>query len=375
MFLPRHRKTESKLLWWTKIIILFILLSGLIGYIVDLFRLIIIEEPSIEYSYRKLDPLLPPAFRLQVQGNKTLFQCKYTYKKNNFIGDGDCTAYLKIRETYTSTTEINGTIYTNGNVTSYEFVPSNLINITTLFITWYTNGSNEDFISFGQDLRDIGANYPNQITLMNFINYFLADKTLFIKENTENIITYKPSTREYLFRDWTNYLGFPNYYIKLPLLQVTTSVFDNTVDNVVANNHTTILISPYGKVQGDLDMQILETVETEKRHETILGNIGSLGGAISIAAVIHFVLFGGLLCYPWGIIQKCYNYKSRTKRKFLNNLSIIPLSEKTRLPLFEEKNDTSQKEYINYLISRLHSLETILEEYSINSDFIEKLDK
>ncbi|CAG8694958.1 37693_t:CDS:2 [Gigaspora margarita] len=236
--------------------------------------MIIIEEPSIEYSYRKLDPLLPPAFRLQVQGNKTLFQCKYTYKKNNFIGGGDCTAYLKIRETYTSTTEINGTIYTNGNVTSYEFVPSNLINITTLFITWYTNGSNEDFISFGQ------ANYPNQIALMNFVNYFLADKILFIKENT--------------------YFQF----------QSTHCVFDNTVDNVVANNHTTILISPYGKVQGDPDMQILETVETEKR-----------------------------------------------------------------LPLFEEKNDTSQKEYINYLISRLHSLETILEEYGINSDFIEKLDK
>ncbi|RIB20122.1 hypothetical protein C2G38_2180079 [Gigaspora rosea] len=170
MFLPRHRKTESKLLWWTKIIVLFILLSGLIGYIVELFRLIIIEEPSIEYSYRKLDPILPP------------------------------------------------------------------------------------------DLPDIGANYPNQIPLKNFITDFIADKTFFIKENTRNVITYKQSTREYLFRDWTNYLGFPNYYIKLPLLQITTSVNDNASPV----NYTQIQIKPHGELDNMREL-ILETVETEKR--------------------------------------------------------------------------------------------------------------
>ncbi|RIB20127.1 hypothetical protein C2G38_1219268 [Gigaspora rosea] len=269
------------------------------------------------------------------------------------IGSGDCSAYLKIKGTFTSSTVINGTIYSNENVTNYEFLPSDLINITTLFISWFTNGSNEDFISFGQDLTDIGANYPNQITLKNFITDFIADKTFFIKENTQNVITYKQSTREYLFRDWTNYLV-------------------NDIASPV--NYTQIQIKPHGELDNIREL-ILETVETEKRHETILGNIGSLGGAISIAVGIYFVLFGGLLCYPWGIIQKCCNYKSRTKRKFLNNLSIIPLTEKNRLPLFKEKDDTSQKEYINYLISRLHSLEIILEEYGINSDFIEKSDK
>lgn len=60
MILPRHRKTEPKLLWWTKVIISVILLGGLIGYLGVLINLIKNEEPSIQYSYQKLDsPLFP----------------------------------------------------------------------------------------------------------------------------------------------------------------------------------------------------------------------------------------------------------------------------------------------------------------------------
>ena len=52
--LPRHRKTEPTLLWWTKVVVSIILSGGLIVYIYFLINLIVNDEPSIQSSTNKL---------------------------------------------------------------------------------------------------------------------------------------------------------------------------------------------------------------------------------------------------------------------------------------------------------------------------------
>ncbi|CAJ0638017.1 12160_t:CDS:2 [Entrophospora sp. SA101] len=200
----------------------------------------------------------------------------------------------------------------------YKFTPIN--NSRLLFLHWNHTGNGISVITFGGELDDIRDNYPGQTNLQNYID-FLQSNRVIIQENKENDFFIEWTRRKYLIRDWTNYLGFPNHHVSL---------------------------------------HIAEPI--------VLSNIGPLGGAISLLLGIYAILFGGSLLNPWGIFQNhCCKYKSRSKRKLLKNLSVIPLTEKNQL-YYEKSKD------LDIISLRFNSLETILREYIINADFLDELE-
>nr|CAG8446896.1 2845_t:CDS:10 [Entrophospora candida] len=304
------------------------------------------DEPSIQYSTVKLDSQqqLFPSFKIIVKSNITI-NCKLqTWNEKN-----DCSANFEFFD------------YKHNEY--YKFTPTeDMIDdgpdkyYRYLFLYW-DNTSNLTLIEFGGELDDIRNNYPDQINLQNYIGY-LNSNYMPIQENL-NGFDIKWTRRNYLIRDWTNYLGFPNHYVSLRIAEPILSTYTTSY-----KNQTTIAISPHGYVD-----EYFETVETEKRFETVLSNIGSLGGAISLLLGVYAILFGGSLLSPWGIFQNyCCKYKPRSKRKLLNNLPVIPLTEKNPLQ-YENSEDPN----IISIITRFNSLETILREYVINSDFLDEL--
>nr|CAG8610193.1 10792_t:CDS:2 [Entrophospora candida] len=345
----KRRKTEPTSLWWTKIVVSIILLIGLIAYIVVSINLIINDEPSIQYSNDKLVSQKFPAFNItQFNNITTTINCAFTLVDTIT----DCSANLKL--------------FDNGR---YKFTPSENMNVDDnrgyVILSWnYIPGHDFNYISFGAELDDIKKKYPDQANLQKYIDY-LQDLEL-VQGNKSNYFYIKWARREYLIRDWTNHLGFPNNHIPL---RIAVPIVLTPMEGF---NWTQIIIMPYGNAESGF----FETIETEKRSETVLSNIGSLGGAISLLLGIYAILFGGSLLSPWGIFQN-YCCNSRSKKKLLNEkkLPIIPLTEKNQLHYKKSKNpDISEIE--NHLISltiRFYSLETILREYVINSDFLDGL--
>ncbi|CAJ0859196.1 13291_t:CDS:10 [Entrophospora sp. SA101] len=308
--LPRRKKTEPMLLWWTK------------------------DEPSIQYTTTKLDSQRPlPAFSFGMVDQNVTIHCATVMP----INDDDVH------------TKREGSRY-------YKFTPIN--NSRLLFLHWNHTGNGISVITFGGELDDIRDNYPGQTNLQNYID-FLQSNRVIIQENKENDFFIEWTRRKYLIRDWTNYLGFPNHHVSLHIAEPIVST--HTTSSY--ENQTTVYIIPYGYTNN-----YFETVETEKRFETVLSNIGPLGGAISLLLGIYAILFGGSLLNPWGIFQNhCCKYKSRSKRKLLKNLSVIPLTEKNQL-YYEKSKD------LDIISLRFNSLETILREYIINADFLDELE-
>ncbi|CAJ0845190.1 8840_t:CDS:2, partial [Entrophospora sp. SA101] len=294
------------------------------------------DKPSIQYSTVKIDSQqLLPSFIIFPPLHVAIY-CKF----HILNVENDCSANLKP--------------FGDG---TYKFTPTEDMindgsdnNVGMLSLSW-SNSSEYDrlYIEFGEELVDIRNNYPDQINLQNYIDYL------------KNVVYIKWTRRNYLIRDWTNYLGFPTHYVSLRIAEPIASVSTTTP----YENQTTVNIVPYGYLTG----AYFETVETEKRFETVLSNIGSLGGAISLLLGIYAILFGGSLLSPWGIFQNyCCKYKPRSKRKLLNNLPVIPLTEKNQLQ-YENSEDPN----IISIITRFNSLETVLREYVINSDFLDEL--
>ncbi|CAJ0829863.1 7611_t:CDS:2, partial [Entrophospora sp. SA101] len=327
--LPRHRKTEPTLLWWTKVVVSMILLSGLIVYIYVLIDLIIRDEPSIQYTTVDLDSQqLLPVLNIEVASNAIIY-CDFMNDETDDLGNCSTNLELVAYESYRN----------------YKFTPTNN-SYSWLFLTWNnTSGNTFSNITFGGELDDIKDKYPDQTNLQKYITYLQTNNILYIREKKRNAIYIKWTRREYLIRDWTNYLGFPNRHVSLRIPQAMAE----TPSTSYYENQTTVAISPYGDANGHF-----ETVETEKRSETVLGNIGPLGGAISLLLGIYTILFGGSLLSPWGIFQTyCCKYKTRSKRKLLKNLSVIPLTEKNQLH-FEKSKDP------DLITLRFNSLEIVL---------------
>nr|CAG8500649.1 4741_t:CDS:10 [Entrophospora candida] len=328
--LPRHRKTEPTLLWWTKVVVSIVLLSGLILYIYVLIDLIIKDEPSIQYSTVKLDSQPFPALNITLPSHATI-DCKFYTKDDDTLSLtflADCSANLELF-----------------NDRSYKFTPTeNMINSSGLLHLSWNNipGNGLNIIGFCEELVDIKNNYPGQTNLQNYIDY-LQYNFVYIQENKMNVVYIKWTRKNYLIRDWTNYLGFPNHHISLRIPEPIASA------PIVEYNRTAVSIVPYGYTN-----RYFETVETEKRFETVLSNVGPLGGAISILLGIYAILF------------------------------VIPLTEKNHLhyerskdPNISEIEDPSISEIkkdLASLTTRFHSLETILREYVINSDFLDELE-
>ncbi|CAJ0754045.1 2349_t:CDS:10, partial [Entrophospora sp. SA101] len=296
--LPRHRKTEPTLLWWTK--------------------------PSIQYSTVKLDSQPFPVLNITLPSHVTI----------------DCKFYTKDDDTLTFLADFSANLelFNDG---SYKFTPTeNMINSSGLLLLSWNNipGNGISVIGFCEELVDIKNNYPGQANLQNYIDY-LQYNFVYIQENKKN----------YLIRDWTNYLGFPNHHISLRIPEPIASA------PIVGYNRTTVSIVPYGYTN-----RYFETVETEKRFETVLSNVGPLGGTISILLGIYAIYL------------------------LLKNLPVIPLTEKTHLHYerskdpniseIEDPNISEIKKDLASLTTRFHSLETILREYVINSDFLDELE-
>nr|CAG8499247.1 11792_t:CDS:10 [Entrophospora candida] len=321
--LPRHKKTEPTLLWWTK------------------------DDPSIQYSTTKLDSQQPlPAFRFGMFVQNVTIDCATFMPINDDGGD------FHFKKENCSNFEL---VFDSGSFRYYKFTPTN--NSSALILDWnYTGNATSTIVFDGGELDDIRDNYPGQTNLQKYISYLHSNRVS-IQENKKNYFSIKWTRRKYLIRDWTNYLGFPNRYVSLHIaepiiLTPRTSYYEN---------QTTVYISQYD----DFADNPFETVETEKRSETVLNNIGPLGGAISLLLGIYAILFGGSLLSPWGIFQNyCCKYKSRSKRKLLKNLPVIPLTEKNQL-YYED---------LKIISLRLNSLETILREYIINADFLDELE-
>ncbi|CAJ0746107.1 1464_t:CDS:2, partial [Entrophospora sp. SA101] len=348
--LPRRKKTEPMLLWWTK------------------------DEPSIQYTTTKLDSQRPlPAFSFGMVDQNVTIHCATVMP----INDDDVHTKRENCSTSFKLVDREGSRY-------YKFTPIN--NSRLLFLHWNHTGNGISVITFGGELDDIRDNYPGQTNLQNYID-FLQSNRVIIQENKENDFFIEWTRRKYLIRDWTNYLGFPNHHVSLHIAEPIVSsnykfrfqLYDlfKVLKYIVIQpfliskahttssyeNQTTVYIIPYGYTNN-----YFETVETEKRFETVLSNIGPLGGAISLLLGIYAILFGGSLLNPWGIFQNhCCKYKSRSKRKLLKNLSVIPLTEKNQL-YYEKSKD------LDIISLRFNSLETILREYIINADFLDELE-
>nr|CAG8573965.1 7670_t:CDS:10 [Entrophospora candida] len=309
------------------------------------------DEPSIQFSMAKLVSQPFPTFNITLPYPNIKIVCEfYTSWHHSSMytsNDTDCSANLKL--------------FDDGN---YKFTPTeNMINVPYIsHLHFYWNISVDDIsnITFGAELLDIKKNHTDQITLQNYIGYLNKFNFVSIQGNKQNKVLIEWTRMNYLIRDWTNYLGFPNHHIPLRIAKSTTPT--PTLSHF---NQTEVLIYPYGSRD-----EYFEIVETEKRFETVLSNIGPLGGAISLLLGAYAVLFGGSLLDPWGIFQKCCcKYKPRSKRKLLKNLSMIPLIEKNQLHYGNSKDPD-----LISLITRFNSLEIILREYVINTDFLNELE-
>ncbi|CAJ0859254.1 13296_t:CDS:10 [Entrophospora sp. SA101] len=283
-----------------------------------------IDEPSIQYSTVKLDSQPFPVLNITLPSHVTI----------------DCKFYTKDDDTLTFLADFSANLelFNDG---SYKFTPTeNMINSSGLLLLSWNNipGNGISVIGFCEELVDIKNNYPGQANLQNYIDY-LQYNFVYIQENKKN----------YLIRDWTNYLGFPNHHISLRIPEPIASA------PIVGYNRTTVSIVPYGYTN-----RYFETVETEKRFETVLSNVGPLGGTISILLGIYAIYL------------------------LLKNLPVIPLTEKTHLHYerskdpniseIEDPNISEIKKDLASLTTRFHSLETILREYVINSDFLDELE-
>ncbi|CAG8604562.1 9543_t:CDS:2 [Paraglomus brasilianum] len=199
-----------------------------------------------------------------------------------------------------------------------------------------------------------------------FVNSVMTQTDYIIFYRQSNYLTYTRSVRGIIKPNILADFGFSQtIYISYLNTALTSGPLAENYNIIKPNIYGTVDIKP---------SSFLVRTDTERRSNTVLGSLGLLGGAWSLALIAYATLFGSKSLTPWGLIHSyCCCFVRSTRSRFRESFSTIPLqsSSSSTSDLSILSSDLSYND--NALQQRLDALELFLKEYVVDQTYLEDL--
>ncbi|KAL9559560.1 hypothetical protein MBANPS3_000345 [Mucor bainieri] len=196
--------------------------------------------------------------------------------------------------------------------------------------------------------------------------------------STQNALSYKLVTHQYLQDVGWNYVGF--LPITTDSYQVTTSFRQNTFSAIHAQTNSAkighLTVFPDAFVQ---------TFEREVRVYNLLTVLGFVGGVLGLLVAAQVWLFGFRPKSPFGIVQRWSvgNMKQSLQRSLRSNFEISnsgiplvhPVQYKSNLADFCDANhEPDEIHRINHVEGRIQMLETLFKTYYVDDEVFRSIE-
>ncbi|KAF0552006.1 hypothetical protein F8M41_022819 [Gigaspora margarita] len=175
--------------------------------------------------------------------------------------------------------------------------------------------------------------------------------TILMANNQEQIIWFTRRIRNVISSRFKDLIGFA------PKL-MSSSYIDPVMQSVPLSNSSNT--RGFSSVLHISPQNYVVNTQTEQRSRTLLSTFGLLGSLWTIAGGIYFFLFGIDKLSPFGCVQSCPCFRSKTRRKLKNTLKVIPF---TNISKTEQLQD------------RLSALESFLSERIFDIKYLDDISK
>ncbi|CAG8671051.1 12155_t:CDS:2, partial [Gigaspora margarita] len=275
----RYRKIEPRKIWILRGLTIILLMACLVSYFLILVIEITAEAPTIIQTFASVNSLPVPGFiRISMNSEQSTDFSSY----NNSYSDGLPFAHAYIVDIDSSPIHpVNGQLDQTGLAQLYD---SN--NSSALYTTILMANNQEQIIWFTRRIRNV------------------------ISSRFKDLLGFAPKLMS-------------SSYIDPVMQSVPLSNSSNT------RGFSSVLhISPQNYVVN---------TQTEQRSRTLLSTFGLLGSLWTIAGGIYFFLFGIDKLSPFGCVQSCPCFRSKTRRKLKNTLKVIPFTNISKTEQLQDR--------------------------------------
>ncbi|GBB86831.1 hypothetical protein RclHR1_13280003 [Rhizophagus clarus] len=362
------REDESRRFRNIRYTICGILTAAYISYLVYLIYGIVIDKPTLNIEQNFLDQIDVPDIKIcGTAPDLLILRCDFIMKYGNNNQINNCSDYISPSVTNLGTYRNFCYTFKANKTIKYVHPDKPIDGLTKIGFYFYVNTTAAEVNALGIASLSIQLISPDFDPFMN----------------PEKVVSeMDKATRSELGLQWNFIAGMSNY---VALVKFKTSVYNAILPGDVSaiigfgpRYYTTPKIeslvnyfpfnsNPYNVPPGTTGYfsvaagSFIQESTTEHRSSTILGAIGSAGGALGVIGGITVILFGDTRVNPWGCAHKLL--KEKTPSVFIVDVEDSEEAKSQIQKLSPDRSSLNQDARIKLIEHELTEIKSVIKHY------------